>query len=481
MFTIFSLAIKNIVSRKSSFAIVLFISFSIALLVVSNSVFDRTEFGIEEVFENSFTGDFVIRPKANVQLSLFGDETPVTGQLSKIETLVPYEEIKKLLLQNPQIKSIIPQITGTGFAENNGAGTPLYIFGVDSSEYVKLMPSIRIIDGSAFASGEKGALLCKQIASNLSVSAGDTIQFTVVDGPTFRIRAVPVTGIYEWKVPHDIMMKFCIVNPETVRSIMNITQTVSDSDIEESETDLLVDSTDVFDSLFEDAFDTDAVVEDIADSVTSAEEVDFVADAPVIEDSASWNFIICSAKENTKTGKIIKFLNKQFKKNGWQIEAVSWRYAAGRNAMYLYWMRIIFNAGILIILFAGFIVVNNALVINVLDRINEIGTMRAIGSSKLFVALLFMCETIIITGLSGILGDILGTLISSVVSAFNISFNNSFLIQLFGGNHLITQITFSNLRNSLMLALFLGIIGWIYPLKTALNVSPVSAMNGAKK
>ena len=91
-----------------------------------------------------------------------------------------------------------------------------------------------------------------------------------------------------------------------------------------------------------------------------------------------------------------------------------------------------------------------------------------------------MFETLFITISSGFIGSVLGSFFSSLVSAAQISFSNSFLIQLFGGTTLVTKITFNNIKNSFLLALFLGIIGWIYPLKTALKISPVSAMNGAK-
>ena len=92
---LFYLAFKNIVSRKSSFVIVLFIAFAVMLMAVINSVFDSTENGIEKVFSKSFTGDLAIFPKSDIPLSLFGDETPVTGTLTKINTLVPFNEISK--------------------------------------------------------------------------------------------------------------------------------------------------------------------------------------------------------------------------------------------------------------------------------------------------------------------------------------------------------------------------------------------------
>ena len=92
MFTL-KFALKNIVSRKSSLVIILFIAFSIAALVMANAVFDGTRSGIEKTFSQNFTGDIVIRPKAQFPMSLFGDETPITGNLSELPQLVPYSDI----------------------------------------------------------------------------------------------------------------------------------------------------------------------------------------------------------------------------------------------------------------------------------------------------------------------------------------------------------------------------------------------------
>ena len=106
------LALKNVMSRKSSLVIILFISFAIALLFVSNAVFDGTDHGLERTFINSFNGNIVLRPKVDFPLSLFGDETPVTGKLSEIPTLVPYAKIKEAALGVEGVRAVVPQITG---------------------------------------------------------------------------------------------------------------------------------------------------------------------------------------------------------------------------------------------------------------------------------------------------------------------------------------------------------------------------------
>ncbi|WP_039925073.1 hypothetical protein, partial [Treponema sp. JC4] len=109
---ILKLAFKNIISRKSSAVIILFITFAVALLVLTNAIFDSTENGIQETFVSSFTGDIVIRPKNETPLSLLGDETPVTGSFTEIPIISPYELVYDFIKTIPQIVCFNPQIGG---------------------------------------------------------------------------------------------------------------------------------------------------------------------------------------------------------------------------------------------------------------------------------------------------------------------------------------------------------------------------------
>ena len=185
-------------------------------------------------------------------------------------------------------------------------------------------------------------------------------------------------------------------------------------------------------------------------------------------------------KDAADAKKTIKKLNRIFRRKGWPVQATDWRHAAGSTALYLHWMRIIFNIGISIVLFAGFIIVNNTLVINVLDRTQEIGTMRAIGAKKRFISLQCMAETFIMTLTSGVIGVLLGAWACHLITKANIVLHNSFLIQLFGGDALQIFVTPLNVAKMFALVIGLGIVGWIYPVINAVRVSPVRAMQGAR-
>ena len=471
------LAFKNIISKKSSFVIILFIAFAVMLLVVTNSIFDSTEHGVQETFVSSFTGDIVIRPEYKSPLSLFGDETPVTGRLTEAPTLVPYDDIYGFLSENPAITSLVPQVSGVSQLRSEKSDNKCFMFGVPAKKYLQAMSSIKIIEGEPWEDGEKGIMLSKKYADNMEVKVGDILQFEIGEGFSSRIRAVPLTAIYEYSVENSTLDKIVLTNPETVRAIMDMSDLSSADSIALSDQaeDLLSDSD--IDDLFSEASD---LSDRIQTDVIEFSQDDVAALQNSYMNSSSWNFLICHVNDSKKTPQIIKKLNEVFKQKDWPVEAVNWRSSAGSTAFYLYILRLILNIGIIIILGAGFIVVNNTLVINVLDRIREIGTMRAIGANKRYITKECAAETLIMAFIAGILGCLLGCIVSALVSLAGITFSNEFIIQLFGGTVLHTSVSFLNLLGAFSLSIFIGLIAWIYPLLNALKVNPVQAMQGVK-
>lgn len=483
---ILKLAFKNIASRKSSAVIVLFISFAIAMLVLTNSIFDSTEKGIKETFVSSFTGDLVIRPKNDTPLSLLGDETPITGSFSEIPLVNPFEHIYDELKAIPEIKLINPQVSGMAALDIKKQKFPAVIFGTECEDYLKIMDAIKILEGRPYSENEKGIMLSTQIAKKIGAGPGSDIQFIVAQGLTARIRSAPIRAIYSYPVENTVFDQLVLMDPETARELLGMNSMYDSQDLVlDDETESLLSDYEL-DSLFDEGSDFSFDFESPADGKEENSPDGFeTAKSSAVEllsnaSDTSWNFIVCKLYDSGKVKRVIKRLNRTFKKQGWPVEAVNWRNAAGSTAMYLYFLRLILNLGIMVVLAAGFIIINNTLVINILDRIQEIGTMRAIGAKKLFVSLQCMAETLILSLLAGLLGLCLGSILSHIVSGMHITFSNAFLIQLFGGNTLVTVIKFSSLLKCFLVSLFLGIIAWIYPVRIALNTSPVTAMTGGK-
>lgn len=169
---VFRFALKNVLSRKSSIIITIFIAFALSLLFLANSIFDSTDTGIKNTFINSFTSDIVIKPKTNFPLSLFGDETPVTGELTTIPELIPFSSIKDLLQNNNNIEEFTPQITGITALNIKNHRFTASAFGVNSKEYFSIMPELKILNGGTFEQNQKGIMLNSIFAQKIKNETG---------------------------------------------------------------------------------------------------------------------------------------------------------------------------------------------------------------------------------------------------------------------------------------------------------------------
>ncbi|MBQ1644858.1 MAG: FtsX-like permease family protein, partial [Treponema sp.] len=472
--------------------IILFISFAIALLFVSNAVFDGTDHGLERTFINSFTGNIVLRPKVDFPLSLFGDETPVTGKLSEIPTLVPYAKIKEAALDVEGVRAIVPQITGYAAVNVNDKRVPISLFGVPGEQYTTLMSSIKIVEGRVFKDGEAGLLLNTDALARINKAAGvklgigSDIQLLNGDGVSFSIRSVPLLGIYTYDSQNPTLSGIALLSPQTLRDLIGM-QDFSDSvEIDESQINLIEDDSSI-DDFFENSQDFDGeealdgpvlaggasaagVGAASGDSGSAGENVALQAESSV------WSYLICMTDASANEGKIIKQLNKVFKENEWAVQAVNWRDAAGGSVYISFYLRIIFNIGIVLILLTGFIVVNNTLTVSSISRIGETGTIRALGAKRGFVIKEFLCETSLLTITSGIIGCLLGCLFTFMLQKAHIGISNTYLAQLFGGKTLTAAITASNAIQNLALSVVLAVVGCVYPVRVALRATPVEAM-----
>lgn len=495
------LALKNVISRKSSLVIILFISFAIALLFVSNAVFDGTDHGLERTFINSFTGNIVIRPKVDFPLSLFGDETPVTGKLSEIPTLVPYAKIKEAALDVEGVRAIVPQITGYAAVNVNDKRVPISLFGVPGEQYTTLMSSIKIVEGRVFKDGEAGLLLNTDAlarinkAAGVNLGIGSDIQLLNGDGVSFSIRSVPLLGIYTYDSQNPTLSGIALISPQTLRDLIGM-QDFSDSvEIDESQINLIEEDSSI-DDLFGDSQDFDgeeaidgpvlaggasaagfgAASGDGAGDASSEDSGASGENVALQAESSVWSYLICMTDASANEGKIIKQLNKVFKENEWAVQAVNWRDAAGGSVYISFYLRIIFNIGIVLILLTGFIVVNNTLTVSSISRIGETGTIRALGAKRGFVIKEFLCETSLLTITSGIIGCLLGCLFTFMLQKAHIGISNTYLAQLFGGKTLTAAITASNAIQNLALSVVLAVVGCVYPVRVALRATPVEAM-----
>jgi ABC-type antimicrobial peptide transport system permease subunit len=123
------------------------------------------------------------------------------------------------------------------------------------------------------------------------------------------------------------------------------------------------------------------------------------------------------------------------------------------------------------------VIMNNAMVMAMLQRVKEIGTLRAIGAHRRFVLFMMLVESIAIGLAFGALGALVGAaIVVGVRVAGGIPTSNDQLQFLFSGPALVPQLGGSSLVFSLVVVFFVSIVSGVYPALLAMRVTPLEAM-----
>jgi len=118
----------------------------------------------------------------------------------------------------------------------------------------------------------------------------------------------------------------------------------------------------------------------------------------------------------------------------------------------------------------------NTLVISVTERATEIGTMRALGAQKSFIRRMILWETVLTSGIFGLIGAVVGLIVLWILGATGIEAPNIFFEMLFGGKVLHPVPSPGAIAASLFIVIAIAVAASLYPLRIALKTPPVKAM-----
>jgi len=478
----FLLALRNIYKNiKNSSIIALLIAVICFIFFVGNIIIEKSNISLYKSFNESLTGDVVIQKKGDVTMNLFGANTPVIENYFEIPVLQHYDSILDIIRTEKEITDFTSQVSGRSYLDMNNTREPALLCGIDAASYFPMFPGIFLNEGRFLHGGEYGAMITVDRANKIKNQSGvypqigDSLLLTSGGVSGFKIRAVPIVGIYSYNNPGLFMNEIIIIDPQTVR-VLNSIQVASSADIEISEEADFLFSTDI-----DDIFNTDMPA-----SNTQPEQEGFSAEflqtwlseSKPQEDidisSGDWNFIIINLENKSKTRAFIKSINKKLA--DYNAVAVDWRSSAGTSTILLRLIQILFNAGMFLVCVAGVITVINIILISVFRRTREIGTLRAIGASDLYIKSLIFCENIFLSSIAGILGIFSGSLFIRWVNSLGFIIPNELISSLLGGNTLNLIFIPNVALMSFVLSIFLGVIVSIYPVQVTLKIEPVEAV-----
>ena len=487
MGTIFKIALRNLTQHKAkTFIIGLLIVVSISLGLVGNTVLDSAQRSLKHTFTANFTGDVLILPK-EIQGGIFGasggDDN--TSGPPILPMMKDYEKVASLVKGQTGVASWTSQISSYAIFNFQDDGISFGLtFGIDPEDYFKVFDNVDILQGRKLTNGETGMMLHEKMQASfkkengVDLKIGDTVQLNNFGESGFKIREVPIVGIFRFKAGNERSFEFMqpnFVDVNTLRALKGkAVLSPEDLHLDQGTKDSL--------AMGSDDFFSDKAVVTKADSVKPTLNFDKLLGGTnrvdqATTDRGAWNYILVKLTPGVSDTEFVKSMNAVFEKEKLAVKAQSWVPSAQPDSGVFFAMAVVFNIIIWLIAIVSVIIIMNTLVASVMERTPEIGTMRAVGAQKGFVRSLFIMETLTITVVFGIAGIVLGFLLILLLNITGIAAPNDFMKLIFGGATLHPEITFGQVLTSLAIIFFIALVSWILPVRMALKVSPLKAIN----
>jgi len=508
MGVLFKIAFRNLKEHKSKTLIIgIIIALGIALMLVGNALMDTAGNGIRRSFIDNYTGHVMISGKAEVDVSLFGIQGPQAGS-EEVPRIPQYGKVFEHAASLPEVQALAAQVTGFSLFSFEDKGNQFGIlFGIEPESYRSMFPdSITMVSGRYLEPGEEGILLSEgkieEIREELDISleVGDSVVLSGLGPAGFRIREVPIRGIFRFRQEVEGLSQINFIDVQSLRALLGmVVASARAMELGAEETALLLAGTS-WDAEARDPEAGDAAARDPAPleddlfggpmvEAAQSEEMTMTEDSllgilgertegsyTAAIDSGAWNFLLLKLEDEGQVRPVIDELNRWFAAQEIEAQAVDWKAASGGFGSLADTLQVVFNVLILIIAVVAVIIIMNTLVISVIERTTEIGTMRALGAQKGMVRWMFILETSSISLVFGLLGIALGAGIIGILNLTGIAAPNPFFEILFGGKILHPLLPLSAVLYALAVIAGIGVVASLYPVAIALRIQPVRAI-----
>jgi putative ABC transport system permease protein len=439
------------------------------------------------------------------------------GGLEETPTIPDLDRIEAHVAQVPFVEERTLQISGFGQLGLDGREGRAFglLFGIEPESYREMFDNTEIQSGRYLEAGERGILLSadrveeieeeireeaaelgESLPEDFGIEVGDEIIISTFGNAGFRIRVLPLVGIYEFTTISQGVGAELIsyVDAQTMRALLGLNLGFQgDIELLEAETALLDTEFGTEDLFSDEAFaidetqagsfdeaELDAVLGDGDPADSDAEEPSnadgSVQAAEQAAAGSSWHYMLLRLERPRADMRVIEDLNAWFDNQGIDAQAANWEAAAGPFATTADVIRTVFNIAIIVVGVVAVIIIMNTLVISVMERTSEIGTMRALGAQRGFVWRMFMTETLALTTTFGLIGVAAGLGVIGLLNAIGIPATNTFLRVLFAGDVLRPEASAVTVVSSVLVVSGIGLLAHLYPVTIALRIPPIRAI-----
>lgn len=494
---------RNILRHKGkSFVIGIILFMGAYLMTLGNGIISGMDRGLKDNIINSFTGHLIVvsekQKSDNVLFGIFG---------KAVKPIHNYLEIKKLLLSEPYIDKILPVGKNMAMALNEDSDSNgTFLLGVNFKTYKEMFPgNLEIIEGRLLDDSEKGVLVPafarneiykftnlwlipekgQIIEKNLSDEAKKNIKDLKTkteeiflgsneDNSTTDVR-VGIKGIFRYKALNTFWGHFLILDIESYRECLGYFSASDKAEEVSKEKQALLDSENKeLDEMFG---ENEMVVKDTkADEITKLTVAENKREQNSDLDAGTFNLVFIKLKDESDLENKAFMLEKKLRENNLHARVITWKKGAGVIGSLAVIIKGFLFGFVIFLFIVAIIIIVNTLSLTALERVSEIGMMRAVGAQKSFIRNMFVGETGILAGFFGGLGIIAGIITVYVLPFFRITTQNDMIQLAYGGDLLNPVLYGSDILVAILQLILVTLLSVIYPVQIAGRITPLDAI-----
>jgi len=181
-------------------------------------------------------------------------------------------------------------------------------------------------------------------------------------------------------------------------------------------------------------------------------------------------------KDPSRLKETAKQIEQAAQQDGLKLKVIDWKKAAGMVGQLitlLVWVLVVVVTNIFVV---ALVIIIDSMVMATMQRVKEIGTLRAIGAQRSFVLAMVIIETMVIGLLFGLIGSGLGALFIGWLGHVGIEAWRDEMQFIFSGPRLYPHLGGASVLWALGIVLVVSLVSAIYPAILATRVTPLEAM-----
>ncbi|MGB7570041.1 MAG: FtsX-like permease family protein [Chitinivibrionales bacterium] len=463
-----TIALRYLLRRKVRMAMIGLLVVLGTMVIVLGETFSLSakHFSRDSII-SYFTGDLIIyAARSKEKPSPFAFTTP-------LPVITGARRIEAWLDANPLVDChvAIAQNYGLLSMEKRGKKTevPFFFYAIDPVKYRAAFPNISMVKGAFYATEgngpEAGVVLSKFQVDNysknysLDLAPGDRVTLlSLTDGGSVNACPSQIIGVYDPKRYKNVFNYINFLDITSYSRLYNFTG-VDAASLPSGYSAALASGSD--DEIF---------------GLSGRKGFGAIETKKLVSrELTGYTMIAVKLKNRGAIGPFTDGLGHA----GFDVKIAPWNEASSFFANVAGIIQaVIYGATLLIFLIVVFILMNT-LIISVLERTGEVGTLRAMGGEKSFITAIFLWEALLLNGSAALTGMLLSlVVILAVGGSGGVQLPDIMAQYLVGGGKLDLVISARPFIEALTLVLVVCALATIYPIRVAIAITPLKAMAG---